>query len=275
MSRKTNRSIRGDLLTATEVLEAGTVFDPRGWSDPQYPNIRSGIAELGLRDGQFTKRADVFRLVQENPRRAVMLTIVWGYRKGTINGHRKPVEAAFCEAGNIAHGLEQLRQAQPLRARVLIDELNALCGTGISTSTTSKLAYFFGLKTVEGASVIYDYKVINTIMEGTYSEFLPLRRLLPVERLRTSRDLAIRLENARNRQRQTFADYIRAVDQLTKRLGGGVSADQVELALFRNAPDKEVLAARTRSSKQIQERTQRRRLARTPKNIDAAEPQAT
>ena len=122
--------------------------------------------------------------------------------------------------------------------------------------------------------MIYDYKVINTIMEGTYREFLALRRILPVDHLRQSRDLAIRLENARNRQRLTFAQYIRTVDQVAKWFGGEVAADQVELALFKNAPDKERLAARTRSSKKIQERNDRRKLARALKNIDAAEPQA-
>lgn len=274
MSRKSCRSIRDHLPTPTGVLEAGSAFEPQGWNDPRFPNIRSGIAELGLQEGQFTTRGDVFRMVKEDPRRSVMLTVVWGYRKGTINGHRKPVEAVFREAGTIADGLEQLRQGQLLPARVLIDQLNLLCGTGVSTSTTSKLAYFFGLPTQEGASVIYDYKVINTIMEGTYREFLALRRKLPVDHLRHSRDLAIRLENARNRQRQTFADYIRTVDQVTKWFGGEVAADQVELALFKNAPDKEILAARTRSSKKIQARNERRALARALKNIDEAEPQA-
>lgn len=274
MSRKTCRSIRDHLPTPSTVLDAGTAFEPQGWNDPRFPNIRSGIAELGLQEGQFTTRGDVFNLVKEDPRRAVMLTVVWGYRKGTINGHRKPVEAVFRDARNIADGLEHLRQRPPLPARVLIDKLNVLCGTGISTSTTSKLAYFFGLHTHEGASVIYDYKVINTIMEGTYREFLALRRILPVDHLRQSRDLAIRLENARNRQRLTFAQYIRTVDQVAKWFGGEVAADQVELALFKNAPDKERLAARTRSSKKIQERNDRRKLARALKNIDAAEPQA-
>ena len=130
MSRKTCRSIRDHLPTPSTVLDAGTAFEPQGWNDPRFPNIRSGIAELGLQEGQFTTRGDVFNLVKEDPRRAVMLTVVWGYRKGTINGHRKPVEAVFRDARNIADGLEHLRQRPPLPARVLIDKLNVLCGTG-------------------------------------------------------------------------------------------------------------------------------------------------
>lgn len=277
MPRKTSRSIRDDLPTQIAVLEAGTTFEAKRWNEPRYPSIRAGIAALGLQDGERLTRADVFRLVKDSPPLAVMMTIVWGYPKGTINGHRKPFDALFGNAGLIAERLEELRRAEPLPAQLLIRELNTLGGTGISTSTTSKLAYFFGLRTVEGACVIYDYKVINTIMEGTYGEFLRLRRTLPVERLRNSRDLAIRLENARNQQTQTYAPYIASVNRLARRLSkigpDLVRPDQVELALFDNAPVSSALGARTRSSKQISDRTTRRKASRST-NIDAAEPQA-
>lgn len=277
MPRKTSRSIRDDLPTQAALMAAGTDFDAKRWSDPRYPNIRSGIVELGLQDGQRVTRADVFDLIAAKPRLAVMLTIVWGYPSGKINRHRKPIDALFSNAGVVADRLAELQRAEPLPAGALIRELNNRCGIGISTSTTSKLAYFFGLTTLEGACVIYDHRVINTIMEGTHLEFRGLRRTLPVERLRNSRDLAIRLENARNQQTRSFAAYIATVNRLARRLSklgpDVVTPDQVELALFDNAPPSSELGARTRSSKQISDRTTRRKALR-PTNIDAANPQA-
>src|SRR5689334_1709216 len=146
MPRKTSRSIRDDLPTQAAVFEAGTSFNAQRWNEPGYASIEAGIAALGLAHQQFIKRTDVFKLVNNDPRLAVMLTLVWGYRDGTINGHRPPVEAVFRNAETIANALQKLRQqGEPLPAGVLIGELNALCGTGISTSTTSKLAYFFEL----------------------------------------------------------------------------------------------------------------------------------
>jgi hypothetical protein len=261
-------SIANGLPTTRTVDEAGSKFKFDNWTDKPdqhkhlCPDIERLVSSLGLVDGQNISRQNVRNLVRTNPESAVILTIVWGYPTGTINGHRRPVERAFQCAADIAGKLSEIKLRDPMAPNDLISEINDLAPSGIGTSTTSKWAYFFEITTTIGDCLIYDHRVINCIMEGIFAEFLPLQGILPSTRPRKSGEPRTADElrkSAISRQPRTYESYLRAVYSaahlLGQKLGEPATGAQIELGLFGEAPSKGVMAARTKARKKASELT--------------------
>lgn len=250
-----SRSLFSALPSPSDVLAAGTAFNSKNWLIDDYPAIGKFIKESGILDGALITRNSVFKLVQSDPVAAVKLTLVWGYRAGTINGHRPPISNTFLAAEEIAKELEKLRDAPPVSATALLDTLDKISPNGIGPSTTTKWACFFGIEAEEGPCLIYDHRVIKCIVERTFVELDTLADQLPspLQKNRKSEgDLTKVVASAISRHKKTYGNYLLHLNGLSEeqcRLGNPVSGSQLEMAIFSNSPARAYLAKRTRQSK--------------------------
>lgn len=169
-------------------------------------------------DGMWLSRADVFNHFGQSDRKGVISTIKWGYPKGTARGNCKGFSDAF-RSDRLVSAIAELRQNGPIPAAQLIAALNEQV-TGISTSTTSKIAYFAGLEATEGACLIYDRMVCRAILCRSDPEFMQLRNILQ------QRDGDI----LPYQQVRTYGLYLTAAHAMAQRLG--VTGAQIELFLF-------------------------------------------
>lgn len=218
--------------TTTEVADAGDrPFNAQNWRELSFP---SPISVDGFPD--VVRRRHVFEAHERSIEDGIVWTIVWGYPFGTITGHRDGIQHLF---DNVADAASLLRRFREEPGKHSAQEIIAALKNGaphIACSTTSKIAYTAGLIAAEGPCVVYDHRVIRSIMQGRYVELAALEDELPSPRARDA-SLERRTDSAIARQNRTYGAYIATMARLAKELG--VRSDQLEYFVFNDLMDDE------------------------------------
>ena len=215
----------------SEVLNSVTdeVFSLRNWSkhrdDARYETPYPFHDAYGDFDGKRFTRQHVFDHFAESLGKGVISTIKWGYPGGTLQGNWFALSTAM-RSNAYAETISELRKNPLPTAADLVRKLNSLV-KGVSTSTTTKIAYFAGLKaqavddTAPQECLIYDQMVRRVIRQSTEPELAQLGEILRS----TDRDIWP------TRQATTYGLYLASVHALARRRG--VEPSQIELCLFR------------------------------------------
>lgn len=161
------------------------------------------------RDAVRISRRDVFQMVETNHRKAIFLTILWGYPKGYTrpNNMTKSFKAFLNQVQNLADWLLVKRS---IETKELESMLNVSKGVGLST--LSKLMYFFKIKVDGCTSLILDTKIISVLKEAKFTELGTLS--------------GIREHN----KVHYYSKYLQKCTELSTK--NGYEPDQLELFLF-------------------------------------------
>jgi hypothetical protein len=209
------------LPSNAEVMSSITVdiFSLANWkkhwrAGEPYPGYR----EFTAWDGRPLTRADVFQKFCEGDEVGILATLKWGFPRGAQRQAHGAFNRVIWAAGAFAEKLAEARRNPGLAASEIIRGLNE---PGIGASTTSKIAYFAGLRSSEGPCLIYDQMVRRAIRRLDDPEYSHLRAKLR----RRNGDLTP------SAQAETYGAYVTATHRAAKRLN--VSSAQLELFLFR------------------------------------------
>lgn len=203
------------------VLASGDVLNLNNWP-AAFPFRDEFVAGDGAR---FT-RQDVFDAFDVSVEKGVIATILWGYQKGRLGGYgTQGIEAVFNDPKPLVDAVHRIRCTQELSSDEILRELNGAV-LGISTSTTTKLAYFAGVTSADGPCLIYDIIVIRSLMNGPYAAFMGLGGVLP------GNSRSDPMDAAKVRQHQTYGAYLARMSDVARSLGAGIHPDQLELFLF-------------------------------------------
>lgn len=167
---------------------------------------------------QALTRGDVFRAFRISDELGLLATLKWGFPGGAQRLNPKPFNRVIWSLAEFAAKLTRARATSDANAATLLGSLDE---PGIGPATTSKIAYFAGLTTAEGACLIYDQMVRRAIRRLADPEFDELKPLLGASEVGFDA----------KRQRATYGTYIIAVCGLAKRCG--VTPAQIELHLFK------------------------------------------
>ena len=125
--------------------------------------------------------------------------------------------AALQASASIGEVLKRLKSEPAASAKTVLTALNQTC-RGIGPATTSKLAYFAGIRTIEGSALIYDNMVRRAVTALSGESELD--------------ELRAQISNTRtNVANATYGAYLRAVNALA--LSRSATPDQIEYQLFR------------------------------------------
>lgn len=178
-------------------------------------------------------RRHVFDAYRADTAKGVVWTIVWGYPRGKISkydGDKADAHRAIAHAPHFADVIAEIRAGPILPARKLIAKLNSV-STGVSTSTTSKIAYFAGLCSQEGQCLIFDKQVIKAVAQSKDPALASLRgALTPANVQPATSDKWI--AEVTGKQGQFYGGYLAAVNNLSFRLGKRYPRDLIEQFLF-------------------------------------------
>jgi hypothetical protein len=173
--------------------------------------------------------------------RAVIWTLVWGYPKGRIQLSRPNMRKAILSASRVADAISDMRRAsKPIAANDALALIHNV-STGIKTSTSSKIAYFAGLKTQQGQCLILDEKVIGSILYSRFDQLRPLIRKMLPRPPASYRCLGEQIEDVKKRQAQIYGDYVLHMNRLAEKQG--IASDALEAFLFANGPDRKTSTA--------------------------------
>lgn len=209
---------------STHTFATDERYRDRNWnkhrSDVNFGgSVYDHSADFSALDQQRFTRQMVFDHFATSDRKGVISAIKWGYPKGSLPGGKWRSFSAAFRSTAIAECIAELR-ATPATAVSTVANLNA-CVAGIGTATTTKLAYFAGLGTIEGHQcLIYDSMVRRAIRAIHMPEFAELAAIIR----RTPRDLTPR------QQEETYGLYLAGVHQLAA--DQEVAPDAIELSLF-------------------------------------------
>lgn len=210
-----------DLPTRDAVLASGESLNLSNWPD-DFP-FRDEFASL---DGARFTRQDVFDAFDTSVEKGVIATILWGYQKGRMGGFgTRGIEATFKDPKPLVDAVDRVRHAQQLTGDEVLRELNGAV-PGISTSTTTKLAYFAGITSLDGPCIIYDTIVIRSLMNGPYAAFMDLSSVLP------GKSRGDPMDAAKFRQHKTYGVYLARMNDVARSFRAGIHPDQLELFLF-------------------------------------------
>ena len=203
------------LVGHAEVLSQPTIVERKNW---ERHRVRGADLSAFQADQLTITRQSIMRTFNSGDYGAgVIATLMWGYPKGAIGQTDVGMTTALLASSLIGEALKRLKEEPEASATNVLTTLNQTC-TGIGPATTSKLAYFAGIKTTEGGALIYDNMVrraINALRSDT--EFDELRA-----------QISLRKTNIAN---ATYGTYIRAVINCASRRTA--TADQIEHQLFR------------------------------------------
>lgn len=210
------------------VMSAGKKLKIENWKEDGNFPYRS---EFALRNGQAFTRRDVFEAFLHSSEKGVIASILWGYPSGRMTrGSRGGIGAVLADPKPFALAVDRIRNFNELRsADALIEELNRLV-PGISTSTTTKIAYFARLVAEQGPCTIYDRMVIRSIMNLGHPEFSGLKSALAGQHRNKHPESP--LVAALRRQNKTYAAYLEGLTKIAAGLGQGVHPERLELYLF-------------------------------------------
>lgn len=172
-------------------------------------------------DGQQFTRQDVFSHFDDDPMKGVISAIKWGYPTGgRPRGSWKAFSDAFRKREFVT-AIAELRAEPAPQASALLARLNDVV-SGVGSATTTKIAYFAGLKTQEGDCLIYDSMVRRAIAHRSDEDFADLKAKL----------MSSRGDITPKAQMGTYGLYLKSVEAAAKRYEAK-AAHQVELFLFR------------------------------------------
>ena len=168
--------------------------------------------------------------------RSIIWTLVWGYPKGRIQMNRPNMKSAVRSASPISRAINSMLDCEtPFSANEVLTRIHEV-SSGVRTSTSSKIAYFAGIKTREGVCLILDEKVIASILYNRFDQLRPLsRKMLPAPPA-TYSCLGAQIVDATKRQEAIYADYVRCLNRLAQQRG--IAPDMLEGFLFANAPSR-------------------------------------
>jgi len=209
-----------------EQPEKGARFDRRKWKKP-IPFLD----DVEALDGEIY-RHHVKQAAKEDLRKGIVFALVWGYPLGytdkmTVNADSNLQTALSRDLDAFADRVERLR-TYGTTARKTIKSLNEV--GGVSTASTSKVAYFCEIETREGVCLIFDRQVIRAILQYDYLELAGLRnRLAPGRPARPASDDEV--TKIINRD-QSYEDYLVGMGELAKQIGPSVYLDDLERFVF-------------------------------------------
>lgn len=184
-------------------------------------------------DGAGISRQMIFEAFQHSTQKGIVLALEWGFPRGRFpGGSWRPLAEAF-RSPELCTAIAQLEGSEDGDACEIISQLNAVI-PGLSTASTSKLAYFARLTSRQGPCLILDSRVIAAI------------RRLDVDRYPEFGIVKAMLGGAQNLQRpptpakvvSAYGAYLTATHAYTARRaherGLETHADQIEFALFQS-----------------------------------------
>ena len=210
--------------TPTRTFATDEHYRDRNWNKHRTDVSFGGAvydhsADFAALDQQRFTRQMVFDHFDTSERKGVVSAIKWGYPKGSLPGGKWRSFSAAFRSDALVECVAKLR-AMPETAVRTVVSLNA-CVSGIGTATTTKLAYFAGLRTTDGHQcLIYDSMVRRAIRAIDMPEFIELAAIIR----RSPRDLTPR------QQEETYGLYLAGVHQLAD--DHEVAPDAIELSLF-------------------------------------------
>lgn len=212
--------------TEADVLGSVTnaAFSMKNWTkhglDPSFGGRPYPYLEDYRRlDGHPLRREMVFSHSYESVRKGIISSIKWGFPTGgRPGGPWRQFSAAF-RSDLLEEMVQQFRSNRNICGSHLISRLNSAV-PGVGTATTTKIAYFAGLTTADGACMIYDSMVRRAIAVSPWPEFQALRQTINSR----SADLSIK------QQLDTYPQYLRGLNDGAARRG--VQPSQIELFLF-------------------------------------------
>jgi hypothetical protein len=184
-------------------------------------------------DGAGISRQMIFEAFRRSTQEGIVLALEWGFPRGRFpGGSWRPLAEAF-RSPELCAAIEELRDLEDGDACEIITQLNAVI-PGLSTASTSKLAYFARLNSRQGPCLILDSRVIAAT------------RRLDVESYPEFGFVKTMLGGAQNLQRSptparvvsAYGAYLTAIHGYTARRiherGLETHADQIEFALFQS-----------------------------------------
>lgn len=154
-------------------------------------------------------RRDVFQMVETNHRKAIFLTILWGYPKGYTrpNNMAQSFKLFLDQIENLAGWLCVEKSINITEMEQILNE-----SKGIGLSTLSKLLYFFNI-TIDGyKGLIIDSKIIRVLQDKKFTELGTLSTIREHNKV------------------HYYSDYLKKCTELSK--ANGYKPDQLELFLF-------------------------------------------
>jgi hypothetical protein len=179
-------------------------------------------------------RGDVADLLHQSPKDGVHATMVWGYPRGRFPGGRG-FSRIFDNAERLGELLTKAR-TERLPAGRICEVFSSFADPGgerigMGPSTFTKLLYFAGVVAEEGRCLIYDQRVMRSIVGNALQ--------LPDEIWRETRQLLgppVRLI-PRVRHCASYGPFLSAATEHARR--HGMTSDAVELWLFQNGPGRQ------------------------------------
>ncbi|MEG3162979.1 hypothetical protein U1701_00045 [Sphingomonas sp. PB2P19] len=210
-----------------ETPEYGENFRPSAW------DIALPFEEEFKRhedEGNPLLRHHVKSAVAQDTYKGLIYTLVWGYPNGNTDAKSQnksySLQKAMLDLDETVDRIDRFKN-HPRKARIMIDTLNN--HHGFQVSTTSKIAYFAGLKAPEGNCLIFDSQVCRAVLFYGYPELDDLRSRLAGGRLPgpyTKNEFKPLLKPA------NYGGWIEGVNALARLLGPYVEAEDVERFIF-------------------------------------------
>lgn len=205
--------------------QKGDPFNPRAWAPRESFELR-----FEREFQQFTStpilRQHVFAKAQGRTLRGIWWSLVWGYPRGKQAGDDKSLKIAMSDLANMAYVVDVLRNKTP-EADKLLNSLNG-ARKGLSTASTTKIAYFAGLQTTQGPALIFDQQAATAIIERNDPEFAPLLQSAPFARY-AGKHRDVRVTTALRRT-EHYREYLAHMYKLSDDMG--VAADDIERFLY-------------------------------------------
>ena len=217
---------RSDVLTFLEQEEDGQHFKSEVWDETKV----SYLDELRSINGPLM-RAHVFAAFSESTHKGATFALVWGYPDGKTHGKsdkgRAGLQDALSDLSVLTDAVDQLRN-YPRKARDTLELLNRI--EGLSIASTTKVAYFAKLETLEGPCLIYDRQVAKASLSLDYPELKELRRALcpTLDALPAPKSVIDRTAG----RSLSYGPYLTHAANLAKFVGKGTSPDDIERFLF-------------------------------------------
>lgn len=190
-------------------------------------------AEVGAHCGNLTRDFVRRTFSAACDDRAIIWTLVWGYPKGRIQISRVNMRSALASTGRIADAVTAMRDDTAIAANDALARIHDV-SKGVKTSTSSKIAYFAGLRAREGQCLILDEKVIGSILYNRFDQLRPLIRKMLSCPPGSYRCLGEQIADAKKRQAQIYGDYVWHMNRLAEKQG--LAPDALEAFLFANGP---------------------------------------
>lgn len=222
-------SLRDAVLADRELPDEGDPFLPERWTEYPLP-YQDEIAALGT-----LLREHVFDAMKESLHKGMIFALVWGYQGGKTHGKSASAEKqeatlqwAMAHPDVLLDAIQRLRYA-PRNARETIRRLNQQ--PGVSSASTSKVAYFARLEAREGNCLIFDRQVAKAIYKLDLPELAPLREaLFPPSAIKADERKTISFVAQSS---SSYQPYLSGIYDLSRTLGRGIDGEDIERFLFR------------------------------------------